>query len=321
VPGEGAVRFSHSGERYVLGFGEKFFGIWDRGVPGGPVSSYPRTDEGWQQVWQRFVALEPRAIEVPPASASTSDAPGQPEGRAGPAGPAALSVAAAGAVPTFRSGRVLARWVAALLASVAVIALIAIAFRIVEFDLIHQLERGAPPENLAARLRASGDRLDTITSLMSLGVLATGIVWLVWQFRIRKNLDALGASAQLRYSAGWNVAWWFVPFANLVLPCLVMMENDRASEPPSEAGSPVPALVLWWWAALLVQYVLFTVGGQLARDTSATLSEHSARQVVGGFASLTMILAAALAVAVVLRIDRHQESRAASTPAWEVPSV
>jgi hypothetical protein len=34
-----------------------------------------------------------------------------------------------------------------------------------------------------------------------------------------------------------------------------------------------------------------------------------------------MILAAALAVAVVLRIDRHQESRAASTPAWEVPSA
>src|SRR5262245_55618296 len=42
--GEGAVAFSHSGERYVLGWGEDFFGIWDRNVVGGPTMRLPRPD-------------------------------------------------------------------------------------------------------------------------------------------------------------------------------------------------------------------------------------------------------------------------------------
>src|SRR5262249_15570392 len=32
--GEGAIRFSHSGYRYILGYGADFFGIWDRETPG-----------------------------------------------------------------------------------------------------------------------------------------------------------------------------------------------------------------------------------------------------------------------------------------------
>jgi hypothetical protein len=179
---------------------------------------------------------------------------------------------------------------------------------------------GGSPD-LAVRLRSSADRLDAITSLLSAGVIATGVVWLVWQFRVRRNLDSLGVSAKLRYSAGWNVGWWFIPFANLVMPCLTMLENDRESVPRPQAGRRTSVLVLSWWAALLVQYVLYVVGGSIAQDTSATLSEHSARQVVGGFASLAMIVAAGLAVAVVLRIDRNQESRRASLPGWEAARV
>jgi hypothetical protein len=312
VQGQGAQRFSHSGERYVLGYGDGFFGIWDRGLPGGPVYSAPRTDDGWQELWERFVALEPRAVEVPPPGGG--GAPGGGSGWGGYGGP---SVAAVDAVSAFRSGRVLARWVAALLVAVAVIALIAIVFRIVEYGLIHQVETAGGSPDLAVRLRSSADRLDAITSLLSAGVIATGVVWLVWQFRVRRNLDSLGVSAKLRYSAGWNVGWWFIPFANLVMPCLTMLENDRESVPRPQAGRRTSVLVLSWWAALLVQYVLYVVGGSIAQDASATLSEHSARQVVGSFASLAMIVAAGLAVALVLRIDRNQEARRASLPGWE----
>ena len=62
--GEGALRFSHSGERYILGYGAGFFGIWDRGSPGGPVLRFPRTDDGWNEGWNRFTGMEPRAMEV-----------------------------------------------------------------------------------------------------------------------------------------------------------------------------------------------------------------------------------------------------------------
>jgi hypothetical protein len=59
-----ALQYSHSGRRYLLGYGSGFFGIWDREHSGGPIQRFPRTDEGWASAWTRFVALEPQSTEV-----------------------------------------------------------------------------------------------------------------------------------------------------------------------------------------------------------------------------------------------------------------
>ena len=58
------VRYTHSGHRYVLGYGTDYFGIWDRQMPGSPAERYPRSDDGWRQAWTRFVALEPGNVAV-----------------------------------------------------------------------------------------------------------------------------------------------------------------------------------------------------------------------------------------------------------------
>jgi hypothetical protein len=63
APG-GAVRYTHSGFRYVLGYGADTFGIWDRQGQGAPVETFPRTDEGWRDAWLRYVSLEPNHTEV-----------------------------------------------------------------------------------------------------------------------------------------------------------------------------------------------------------------------------------------------------------------
>jgi hypothetical protein len=57
--GASSVQYTHSGFRYVLGYAADSFGIWDRQAPGGPVETFPRTDEGWRSAWIRFVGLEP----------------------------------------------------------------------------------------------------------------------------------------------------------------------------------------------------------------------------------------------------------------------
>ena len=62
---EPEIRYTHSGYRYVLGFGPDHFGIWDRQSPNTPAERFPRTDEGWGQAWTRFVALEPNNMAVP----------------------------------------------------------------------------------------------------------------------------------------------------------------------------------------------------------------------------------------------------------------
>jgi hypothetical protein len=74
-----AVRYSHSGYRYVLGYGSDFFGIWDRQSPSDPAERFPRTDDGWRQAWLRFAGLEPNHVAVPGDEPSASGStPGQP---------------------------------------------------------------------------------------------------------------------------------------------------------------------------------------------------------------------------------------------------
>jgi hypothetical protein len=70
-----ALQFTHSGSRYLLGYGPDFFGIWDRQGGHGPVSRYPRTDEGWRSAWLSFSAWEPQSAEVGIGTASNSSLP------------------------------------------------------------------------------------------------------------------------------------------------------------------------------------------------------------------------------------------------------
>jgi hypothetical protein len=80
-----AVTYSYTGYRFVLGYTDAAYAIWDRAAPTQPVRTYPRTDEGWRQAWLQYVAWEPNAAPVSsgglgaswPASAPTfAPAPG-----------------------------------------------------------------------------------------------------------------------------------------------------------------------------------------------------------------------------------------------------
>lgn len=65
APGEDeALQFTHSGSRFLLGYGRAFFGIWDRQGGSAPLSKFPRTDDGWRDAWLAFSAMEPNSTEV-----------------------------------------------------------------------------------------------------------------------------------------------------------------------------------------------------------------------------------------------------------------
>ena len=58
------VQYTHSGARYLLGYGRTFFGIWDRQAPATPVEKFPRDDAGWAAAWGRFTQIESNFTEV-----------------------------------------------------------------------------------------------------------------------------------------------------------------------------------------------------------------------------------------------------------------
>lgn len=80
---DAALQYTHSGSRYLLGYGEGFFGIWDRlRADPGPAERFARDDAGWAQAWVRFTALEPDHVVVGlGGSAGASSAPDARDGR------------------------------------------------------------------------------------------------------------------------------------------------------------------------------------------------------------------------------------------------
>jgi hypothetical protein len=58
VPDKAVI--SHRGEKYEIGRGKRFYGIWVTGAPyEAPVDRWPENRDGWHQAWSRFASMEP----------------------------------------------------------------------------------------------------------------------------------------------------------------------------------------------------------------------------------------------------------------------
>lgn len=92
--------FSHSGERYLLGYTGDEYGIWERARPGPPISRFPKTDAGWAQAWDEYRSLE--SGSAPAAAAGAAQPAAEPPAPAGPSAPTAQLPAATPAGPAVR---------------------------------------------------------------------------------------------------------------------------------------------------------------------------------------------------------------------------
>ena len=165
-----------------------------------------------------------------------------------------------------------------------------------------------------------GGLAGALSSVGGLVVIATVVVWMIWQHHATANLWARGFQS-LQITPGWSVGWWFVPFANLVMPFVSMREIDRRSRADGQFRTDTGP-VAWWWAAFLIAQFLpivsffFAFGSQLDRFSDAIRADASSvdftlqmRQLaaVGAFAGILSAVAAALAILVVQRVTRNQE--------------
>ena len=82
--------------------------------------------------------------------------------------------------------------------------------------------------------------------------LGTPILVLSWIYRANYNARQLGA-ADMRFTPGWAVGWYFIPIAWFWMPYLAMREIWRASVNPSDwATTPAWPLLRWWWGLWIV---------------------------------------------------------------------
>jgi hypothetical protein len=163
-------------------------------------------------------------------------------------------------------------------------------------------------------------------------MLAAEIVWLFWQHHATENIWARGYG-DLQIRPGWAVGWWFIPIANLFMPCVAMLELDRRSTPDGTARRASPVIGIWWaaWLACslapLVGYVAVVAGplrdliagidaGTTVLDFTPVAHAVAPWVLVTGVAQA---VAAGLAIAVIRRIDAGQGAMLAGPSGWTMP--
>jgi len=58
------IEFTHTGSRFLLGYGGDYFGIWDRNAPQQPIERFPRSDDGWGSAWARYSSMETNWMDL-----------------------------------------------------------------------------------------------------------------------------------------------------------------------------------------------------------------------------------------------------------------
>jgi Domain of unknown function (DUF4328) len=155
---------------------------------------------------------------------------------------------------------------------------------------------------------AGNDPMEGIIGLSQAGLgLVTGIVFLKWVYRAYKNIQGFGAEG-LRFSPGWAVGYYFVPFLSLVRPVQVMSEIWRVSQDPrnwlQRRGS---WLIGTWWALFLLYSIVTQVSLELALDSS-TNSQWSLAAIfaiLGDFFSVPLSI---VVLRLVTEVYKHQKN-------------
>jgi hypothetical protein len=154
--------------------------------------------------------------------------------------------------------------------------------------------------------------------LLALIVLAIVPCFIVWCFRVAKNQEALARQPE-RLGAGWAIAGWFIPLANLVIPVLVIQDLWRGSDATIERGDPRwriadrSWLIGWWWGLFLVSLLTFT--GTPIDRRELDVAEVRGANLLAIVAMLCFAASAVLGVLVVKRLDARQATTRAAQDA------
>ena len=149
--------------------------------------------------------------------------------------------------------------------------------------------------------------LNSIQLLVSVATLATGVLTILWMFRMAGNVRAFGRATT--WSPLFAIFGWFLPPLVLyVIPFLVLRELWKASEPAGVDGTDGwkrtadnPVLWVWFVAFGIIPAVLFAIQiGSFASSGLPTGDVESVAESLDEFGALGWLTAVLTLVAAVV---------------------
>ncbi|MGV9450691.1 DUF4328 domain-containing protein [Streptomyces sp. NPDC003635] len=204
----------------------------------------------------------------------------------------------------------LGRAAAAALGVVIATDLFALWTDVVLYDVVSDLADGSgfvsvERADRADRIFAAGGVIQTVALLVS------AVLFLCWFHRARVNAEVFNPYGH-RKKRGWAIGGWFTPVVNLWFPRRITLDIWDASSP---WGAPRPhGLVNAWWTFWVIELIAGRAAFTAYRKAETPEEIQNALQQIL-FADVVDIVAAALAIAVVLRLTRMQHEKALAGPA------
>ena len=140
------------------------------------------------------------------------------------------------------------------------------------------------------------DRHDTfgaINAVLSMLWIGMFVVTIVWMNKAHKTTQRLWRGSR-KWTSGWTVGGWFIPFANFVIPKKVLNEIERIATAPRTGGvvgsgwrqESTSALGWLWWIGFSLSIVFRTIGTGLLGDLTGPDDDITAgytTQAIGSF--------------------------------------
>jgi hypothetical protein len=131
------------------------------------------------------------------------------------------------------------------------------------------------------------------------------VLFLMWVHRANRNAQTL--SKGMEVSPGWNVGWFFVPFASLYKPFQGLDQTWRVStDPVGWRGLDAPMLLRWWWGFFLTGNITGSLSNLASKSMTAGGQTAGAVITIVCFAS--SLAAGVLAIRMIRRVTDLQVS-------------
>lgn len=131
-----------------------------------------------------------------------------------------------------------------------------------------------------------------------------GIIFLFWIYRANKNAHALLENSKFKYTPGWAVGSFFIPFLNFVWPYRAVKEIWVKSVcDASDNKTKFSALVLIWWLTYLSFFFISRIVAKMPIDT---ISELQSVIVVNIITNISGVAAGLMAIIIVRKINQSQ---------------
>jgi Domain of unknown function (DUF4328) len=186
--------------------------------------------------------------------------------------------ATAGSVSRGLSGTLQAfLWaVGALSAILAVVSLVGL----VAFNTYWDARPGSLAEAEADdNLDAADSAINSVGGIAGTAGLVILVLMIIWSYQAHKATEVLSGGTR-SWSSGWSIGGWFIPFANAVIPKLVLNETEKIALAPRAHGMvredwrtrPTTVAGWLWWIFFIVGTVVFVYGFGSFDDPEGTAS-------------------------------------------------